>query len=181
MSGIKPKIYYWDSCVYLAWILGEQSHDKACIDAMARITKENFELKNIMFTSTLTFTEVTYARLDAAQIERFQKSFRPESHIPYDVDKAIADKARVFRERFFVNPKKLSTPDAIHLATAVIGGADEFHTFDDGQKDKKTIGLLELSGDSRVDGLVICKPNVPQSSQYALFDPPSTRRYIIEE
>ena len=56
----------------------------------------------------------------------------------------------------------MSLPDAIHLATAAIYKADEVLTFDDGQKDKKALGLLELNGDERVEKLVICKPTVKQ-------------------
>jgi predicted nucleic acid-binding protein len=161
MSGNNIKVYYWDTCVYLAWIMEEATHGPGFLEAMNQITHENFELKNVMFTSTLTFVEVTHTKLTPAQIEKFNSTFRPDSHIPYDLDRAIADKARVFRERFVGGGSKpLSTADAIHMATASLNNADEFHTFDDGQKDRKFIGLLELNGDVRVDRLVICKPFV---------------------
>ena len=42
--------------------------------------------------------------------------------------------------------KLLQTPDAIHLATAIMYRATEFHTFDDGKSGSKNLGLLGLSG-----------------------------------
>jgi predicted nucleic acid-binding protein len=163
MSGTSQWVYYWDACIYLAWIKEEPAY-RVYLPTIGQIAAENFQLKNIIITSVLTFTEDTYATLTPEQIEKFNKSFRPESHIPYDVDRAIADKARIFRERFMGQAKSLATPDAIHLATAVIGGANEFHTFDEGQKDKKHTGLITISGDARIERLKICKPALPQAT-----------------
>jgi predicted nucleic acid-binding protein len=164
MSGTKTKIYYWDSCIYLAWIKGEDSHGRQYKEALRQIAHENFEGKNIIITSTITQIEVLDAKLTDEQKEQFRKTFRSQTHIQYDVDPPIAQKARQFREQTLnhISGKKLSTPDAIHLATAAIYNAAEVHTFDDGQKDKKTLGLLELNGDASVDKIVICKPTVPQ-------------------
>jgi hypothetical protein len=53
--------------------------------------------------------------------------------------------------------KTVSVPDAIHLATALIYRADEFHTFD-GKNGRNTLGLLPLSGDVGGHKLTICKP-----------------------
>lgn len=55
--------------------------------------------------------------------------------------------------------KTLSTPDAIHLATAIIYRVSEFHTFDN-DGDAKSLGLLPLSGDVGGNRLIICKPEV---------------------
>jgi predicted nucleic acid-binding protein len=131
---------------------------------MAQIAKENFELKNIIITSVITRIEVLSSKLTPEQEEKFKKTFRSPNHTLHDVDPPIADKARQFRDQLLnhVSGKILSTPDAIHLATAAIYGANEIHTFDDGQKDNKHLGMLELNGDQRVEKLVICKPTVPQ-------------------
>jgi predicted nucleic acid-binding protein len=165
MSGIKEKIYYWDACIYLAWLKGEESHGKEYMDALKLIAHENFEMKNVIITSVITQIEVLSARLTPDQEELFKKSFHSQFHIQYDVDPPIAQKARQFRESL-LNPsgKGLCLPDAIHLATASIYKADEVLTFDDGQKDRKTLGLLELNGDMRIEKLVICKPTVKQAN-----------------
>lgn len=72
-------------------------------------------------------------------------------------------KAREFRDRFLKHPsgKGLSTPDAIHLATAAIYKADELWTLDDGKKTKH-LGLLELDGHEWADKLAIKRPMVEQ-------------------
>ena len=173
MNGTDQKILYWDSCMYLAWLKGEESHGKSHIQAMVQIAKDNFELKNTIITSAITLIEVLSSKLTPEQEEQFQKTFRSPSHILYDVDPPVALKARQFRERFLNHPSGwgISTPDAIHLATAAIFNVNEFHTFDNGQKDKKTLGLLELNGDERVDNLTICKPTVPQE-ELGLATPP---------
>src|SRR5258707_7739962 len=102
-------------------------------------------MKNVIITSVITQIEVLSAKLTSEQEELFKKSFRSQYHIQYDVDPPIAQKARQFRESLLnhASGKGLSTPDAIHLATAAIYRAEEVHTFDNGQKDKKWIGLLE--------------------------------------
>jgi len=165
MSGTeRVKIYYWDSCIYLAWLLEELVHGKACLDAIMQVADDNKNDKNTIVTSTIVFTEVLAAKIGTTKEELFRKSFRGQTHIAYDVDAATALKARAFREAFLSNPSgKLPTPDAIHLATASICKADEFWTLDDGQKGKN-VSLLSLDRDARVDGLTICKPSVPQAS-----------------
>jgi hypothetical protein len=60
--------------------------------------------------------------------------------------------------------KKFPTPDAIHVATAAIYKVDALHTFDGGKKEKKSIPLLDLSKDPRIEGIVICRPFVNQGT-----------------
>jgi len=169
----KPKIFYWDACIYLAWIKNEEAiYGKERMDAIHKILKDNFEKNAVIITSTLTIVEVLSADLTSDQEELFHKSFRPSDHIRYDLDPPIALKARDFRRRCLDHPsgKKLATPDAIHLATAAICSADEFLTFDKGGSDKKYLGLLGLSKDERVDELLIAEPTLPPDTQVTLFE-----------
>lgn len=165
MSGIdKPKTFYWDACVYLAWLMEETSHGKQCMDALAQIVQENSQRKNIIVTSAITFIEVLPAKIGADREALFRKSFRTGDHIAYDVDAAIAMTARDLREKLLHHEsgKNLSTPDAIHLATASIYKADVVFSFDTGEKDTKHLGLLQLSKDPRISGMEICKPFLAQ-------------------
>jgi hypothetical protein len=92
-----------------------------------------------------------------------KRTFRSSNHILYDLDPPIGDKAIQFREQALISGfRVLSLPDAIHLSTAAIYGANEVHTFDDGEKDNRFTGLLELNGAKCVDGLIICKPTLAQ-------------------
>ena len=139
MSGTdSPKIIYWDACIYLAWLKEEvAAHGKESIEAIRQITKENFEQRAIIITSTITFVEVLSASLSEDQERQFRRSFS-QFHIARDVDPPVAMKARDFRNNFLKKGrgKTLATPDAIHIATASIYKA-EFWTLDDGKKDKK--------------------------------------------
>src|SRR5262249_38418980 len=106
------------------------------------------------------------AKLTPDEQEQFRKTFTFSNHTLYDVDPPIARKARSFRERVLAETSKvLTTPDAIHLATAAIYGAHEVHTLDDGQKQEKAryIGIVELNGKPCVDGLAIVRPSTPQA------------------
>jgi hypothetical protein len=58
--------------------------------------------------------------------------------------------------------KTLSTADAIHLATAILYRADEFHTFDE-RGSAKNLGLIPLSGNVGGHSLKICKPKATSS------------------
>src|SRR5438105_1606086 len=124
MSGTEnPKIFYWEACTYLAWLQDEvRAHGKECIDALNRIAKDNFEKKNIIITSTITFVEVMSSTLSEDNERKFRRSFRSQDHIAYDVDPPIAMKARELRDKFskYKAGKVLTTADAIHLATAAI-------------------------------------------------------------
>lgn len=170
MSGSdKLKVSYWDACIYLAWLKREvDAHGEECIAAIERLASDNFQKKNLIITSTLTFVEVLSSTLTEEQERRFRQSFRHQDHISYDVDPPVAMKAREFRQRFLNHPsgKKLATPDAIHLATAAIYRA-EFLTLDDGKKNPKSIGLLELNGQEAVDSLVIVRPTLPPDPEGA--------------
>jgi hypothetical protein len=79
------------------------------------------------------------------------------------MDSKIASLAHDIRDHYMVRKdefdgKTLSTPDAIHLATAVLYRVDEFHTFDGGGSSSKSLGLIPLSGDVGGHKLMICKP-----------------------
>jgi predicted nucleic acid-binding protein len=155
---------YWDACVYLAWLMDEKSQGEDAIRAIEHVLRENFQRKNTIITSTLTFIEVLPSRIGAEKNEQFQRSFRTGHHIAYDVDPPIARKAAEIREKFIKREggKNLATPDAIHVATALIYRADCIFTFDDGQKDRRHLGLLELDKNDRVDGVHICRPHIAE-------------------
>jgi len=164
MSGTdKSQIHYWDACIYLAWLKREvESHGEDCIKAIEQMAADNFQKKNMIITSTITFVEVLESSLTEEQERRFRQSFRHHDHIAYDVDPPIAMKARDFRQRCRAGGgKTIATPDVIHLATAAIYGANAFLTLDDGKKDGKHLGLLGLDGHEWIDKLTVAKPTLP--------------------
>lgn len=169
MSGKQTPLYYWDANIYTAWLNKEASHG-AHLSGIDEILEDNFQLKNRIVTSTITVIEVLSCRLTPEQEKQFRKLFTYTNHEKLDVDTRIAEKARELREAFLVDDSKnLATPDAIHLATAIINEAHEMHSFDDGKKKSggmKSVSLLGISKDSRISGLTICKPP-PSMSLFA--------------
>jgi predicted nucleic acid-binding protein len=132
--------------------MAEPQHGKDCLDAIRQLATENHQQKNTIISSTITYIEVLAIKIGDDNEALFRKSFRTQDHIAYDVDPPIALKARDLRERFVDDKtgRKLHTPDAIHLATAIIHKADHFLTLDG--------KLLKLNGDDRLEGLVIGNP-----------------------
>jgi len=120
-------------------------------------------------TSTLIFVEVLSAKLSDEQERQFRQSFRRLDHTSYDLTPPIAMKARDFRARCLNDKMSLKTPDAIHLATASLYNA-ELWTFDE--------KLLRLSGDERVDRLIISKPSDAVAA-LPLFSQPLSAEQIL--
>jgi predicted nucleic acid-binding protein len=180
MSGTKNSVYYWDACVYMAWLKQEDAY-KDALPHIAEILRLNKERKNIIITSTLTICEVLESGLNADQDKEFLGCFRFKEHVSYDVDPPIAHRARELRDYYRANPvngkSSLTTPDAIHLATATIHGADAFHTFDNGgMKDgegKKGIPLLKLGGKIGKYDLAIGHPHIDFTPSLLDFSKPA--------
>ena len=157
MSGTSKPIYYWDSCVYCAWLHEEAAYAE-WLPAIKAIVQDNKEMKNIIVTSAITLLEVL--NLDDKQKKKFHDSFYYGVNQLAEVERPIVDKAKLYREWQLstrTNSKVLQTPDAVHLATATIYNADEFHTFDDGGKGNGC-SLLKLDGSIMGDKLKICRP-----------------------
>lgn len=142
----------WDSAVLIDCIRddetvsGRKQEIKTVIDYV-----ENNPLCKWGF-STLVYAEVLESKRTEESVKQFKGFMRREQVEVIAVSKRVAEKAGKIRDK---SPVKLSTPDAIHLATAIIVGAKVFHTFDD--------QLLRLDGKEEVNGLSItaCKDLPP--------------------
>jgi hypothetical protein len=111
----------------------------------------------------------------AKEIEDFRNKFKFGIHKLFDVDPPIAEKAAKYRDFYRSKPVKnavsgqeftnLATPDAIHLATAVIYECQEFWTFDglNPSADKhQTIKPLWLNNKVGEDKIIIAAPVLNQ-------------------
>jgi len=144
MPGARP-IFYWDTCLFLAWIkdeerpTGEMAGVREIIDRVKRRGA-------VLVTSVLTSTEVLQSKLPAGVDNLFSGLMRRIEQKSIDIK--IAKLAHDLRDYYaqhadeFEN-KTLSTPDAIHLATAIIYRVNEFHTFD-AKNGRNSLGLLPL-------------------------------------
>lgn len=171
MSGNTTRTYYWDACVFFAWVKDEQrpENEMQGVREHIELLKKN-EIR--IFTSALTLCEVRSGRLSDQQMDIFERVLQRRNLGLVDVDRRIARRAAELKNYYGARrgdfgDKTLSTPDAIHLATAIIYSADAFHTFD-GSNRKKTLGLLPL--DANVGGypLRICRP--PPGPQLPLLN-----------
>ena len=119
--------------------------------------KEN---KAKIYTSVLTFAEISELHLSQEQIRDMNESFKWGQHEYYDVDIRIAKRAQKIRDdlRARAIPKIIRTPDAIHIATAIVLGVSEFHTLDD--------DLISLNCAPEVDCMRIRRPFVEQADLF---------------
>ena len=172
MSGTRPTVY-WDACVLLSWLLEDLPDDRqAELSAMMRMVEGD---KVRLLTSAITYTEVLTSPLpDRRFRERFIRFMNRANVLAPHVTIKVAQKAGELRRYYMDHPKgrkdrplKLSTPDALHLATAILHRADEFQTYDE-RDGRGTIGLLGLDGNVAGHRLRVCIPH--GEPQKGLFD-----------
>ena len=171
MKTGKP-IIYWDTCIYLAWIKNEVRKDNemdGVEDVANKISKNHVRL----ISSEILFTEILEITLDDVAKKRLADLFKHRNCTRISVGPRVSQFASEIRS-YYLQQKTLdglttvTTPDAIHLATAILYDASEFHTFDKLDKPGKSRGLLTLNGNVAGYPLVICKPPIP--SKGPLFD-----------
>jgi predicted nucleic acid-binding protein len=176
MSGKSSAVYYFDACVYLAYLQNdEHSYGQNAIQGIDEVWNDNAKGGATIVTSTLTLTEVLSHKLKISTEKLFLRTLQGGLHHLVDVDPPIALLARKYRDYYQAHPIKrptvpdgktythLTSGDAIHLATAVTFHCDQFWTFDGtGTTAKKSIGLLWLGNKAGEDNLIITTPKVAQ-------------------
>lgn len=166
MPGNSP-IYYWDTCLFLAWLKDEERKSGE-MDGVREIIERSSRRDVKIITSVLTSVEVLSTKVPVGMDTLFAGLVRRIGRISMDI--RVASLAHDLRNHYAQKGgKTLSTPDAIHLATAILYRADEFHTFDNDDS-SKSLGLIRLSGDVGGHRLTICKP-VARNPQLDLRKP----------
>jgi predicted nucleic acid-binding protein len=159
--GSDPK-YYWDACMFYE-VLGDEPvrpEKKAAVDF---ILAKNKNLENIIITSVISHLEVIPKKLKdkgADDEKQYLSLFDGKRFIDVEVGRNILVRAREIRDYYYrssstaakTQAKIMDAADAVHLATASIYGANEFHTRDDDSKGTK-IPLVSLYAWSGVDQL----------------------------
>jgi predicted nucleic acid-binding protein len=151
---------YLDSCIIIAWIQNEIRPDQEmegveyCINRIS-----NNEIKAI--TSVNTLTEILPGTFPPGAYDLFMRTISKRRNFEFvGTDIRIPIRAQEIRDYYQSMNKKINSPDAIHLATAIHYRVDAFYTFDDKH-------LLPLTGNVAGYNLIICKP--PLSSQGRLL------------
>lgn len=166
----KP-IICWDTSVFLAWIKNEErpNNEMAGVNDVAlKIHSDHI----ILLTSAITEGEILESTLDELGKQRYKDLFKRKNCQMVNIDPKIMELTHKIRDHYQQQKSidglpTLTTPDAIHLATAIHHEANEFHTFDENNEPRKRRALIPLSGNVAGYPLVICKPPIP--SQPILF------------
>ncbi len=151
MSKAKA-VYCWDTTVFLAWLNEERGAPLADIEAVVREIDSN---QAVLVVPVTIASEILDSKLSAAQKAKLSAFLHRSNVINADTTLNIARKAREIREAgLAMKPeRKIKTPDATIIATAVIYGCDALHSLDD-----RGNGPLRLAGLPELRGLKICKP-----------------------
>lgn len=144
----KPR-YYWDSGLFIALLTGEQRAPGEMEGLLEVIHMADVD-EAFIVTSHQSTIEVL-GPADAPLTDAFLEIFERPNYRLLPAVLPISRRAADYRRDL-----SLKFADAIHLATAVLYGVDELHSFD---RD-----LLRLDRHPRIDGLHICKPSAPQKT-----------------
>lgn len=175
------KQYYWDTCVFIAFLNDERDDHGAVIDDIGQFLGDARDGKCVIHCSTLTIAEITRTSFqgDSKSFEAFQKLWGG-GLIPMSPDPNTMRLASELRSLEYAKTggfRKLHTPDAVHLASALTleeafgVKLDAFHTFDKGGRrdpvDGKGVPLLgyedwcERCSDDPLAKRVIDLPRMP--------------------
>ena len=94
-----PKLLYWDSCIFLAWLKDERrpGDEMAGLGSIAReIEKKNFSV----ITSVITIAEILTGRSSEEVVTEFGKLFQRSNFQMINVDERIATKASEIRKHY---------------------------------------------------------------------------------
>jgi len=123
------EIIYWDCCVLLSWIKGEPRPDEVQA-RMEEVAQAVTQGRMRLITSVLTRTEVLQSTLTDEARAKYEGVLQRRSINEISVDVRVATLASEIRDYYRRKDMKLKTPDAIHVATAILYRGDELHTFD---------------------------------------------------
>lgn len=165
MDGIEFE--YWDSCVFLA-LLQNETHRAGEMQYLEQQARK-FDIGALaIVTSSIARIEVFEARLSDESKLKFRSMYTRSNFTFIDANVNVCQLASEIRDYYFNNPVDQlypSTPDAIHIASAIT--AQSFTkdgilliTFDDENKPKlKEVALTKLSGlVANKYNLKICRP-----------------------
>jgi len=177
MARTGKKTYYWDSCTLIAWVDGGKGHPPQVIAGLDEIAGEVTDNKAILCTSVIIETELLRGKLTQEQALKLQGLFKRRNVLLINLDSRIARRASEIRNYYNERNVKISSPDSIHLATAIIYGVDEFHTLDGGGERPRPNDLLRLNGNVAGYSLHIRMPVAVQSSLFTgVIENPNDRR-----
>ncbi len=152
-------IIYWDSAIFIAFFSQEGTRTKEELAGIDQVVDAFDKGTCILVTSMITKTELLPSKLGKDNYDKLSALWKRKQFQAMEVTEAIIDLANEIRNFYADKQEKVpSTPDSIHLATAIRAKADVFQTFDGGKKR----GLLQLDGNVAGYNLSVKVPFVPQ-------------------
>jgi predicted nucleic acid-binding protein len=141
-----PRMIYWDSSVFLHYIEGTAKW-MSILDALIDEASKTGNL--VIVTSTFSIVEVAYAKveksgrtLDPGVVAGMDALWGDRSAVQLvEFDQVIARDARGLIRRSVEIGRKLTPPDAVHLATAAIMKVAECQTTDEQMKKWNDLGF----------------------------------------
>jgi predicted nucleic acid-binding protein len=145
--------FCWESGIFIAILTGEQRppEELSGLREVMELVERN--VATVVVSASAT-GEVLNRNDDPTVRERFNALFKTPSFFRADTNQAIWERAAAIREAGVQDGRRIKTPDAVHIATAIEYRVDALHTFDG--------KLLKLSGKDYVEGLKICTPHAEQ-------------------
>ncbi len=159
----KIPIYYWDTCVFLAWIKREEKEP----NEMAGLREIAAKINNheaLLITSSIIDSEILQCTLDSTAQNMLNQIFKRRNFRKINTTNRVWTLAGEIRDYYqkrkeIDNLPTVTTPDSVHLATAILYEADEMHTYDQNNLTGKRRALTPLSGNvAGIYRLTICKP-----------------------
>lgn len=153
MARPVQKKIYWDSNVFISLL--DENSDR--ISAIRFVIDEVESGKAIIIVSTLVRVEVLPNKRDPELGREFENLLKNREQVrEVAIDRRVIEAAKQIR----ASGRNVTTPDAIHLATASVHGAPIFHTYDE--------HLLNLRDVPGITKLTICKPFLPKQGRLTL-------------
>lgn len=171
----KPK-YYWDACMFYE-VLGNEQVDSRKRAKIDEILAANEKEENLIVTSVISHLEVLPDKLEGKGVtdaNDYLSLFDAVHFAELEISANILLRAREVRNHYYKPPdsnghggKMMDLGDAIHLATASIFSATEFHTRDRDSKGSKIplVGLYAAYNETKLCAkydLKIVSPESPQ-------------------
>lgn len=145
--------FCWDTSVFIAMLAPQftSEEERAGISEVVALADSG---QVIIVTSTIAMAEVLGEVVADPIRERFEALFQRPNFVLQDANPSITQHAGTIRVRGRAEGRRIHTPDATFIATALAHRVEAFHTLDE--------KLLKLSASSLVDGLVISRPHGTQ-------------------
>jgi predicted nucleic acid-binding protein len=141
--------YAWDTTVAIAWVCEEAGAPLADIGLVVAEIDNN---RANLILSVTTFSELLESKFTPAQFALLMGFVKRSNVVSVNLTIPVAMKAAKIRDAGQRDGRKIKTPDAQIIATAVSHRADVLHTLDD--------KILALDGSPIVDGLCISRPKL---------------------